>query len=140
MFKFFLISPLLGKRSLSEREQNFIFDLSFFSSWFWRILQKMSPSERQKLLYFATGSSVLPALDNRVGNNGTGRLSILIFFSVLCFRHRFAKSLQRLKMIIIRHSYFLFPNRKKSLTFGGETFHFDNHGLYISAANIRDIA
>jgi len=43
--------------------------LERYKSWFWRILQKMSPSERQKLLYFATGSSVLPALDNRVGNN-----------------------------------------------------------------------
>jgi len=30
----------------------------------------MTSGERQKLLYFATGSSVLPALDNRVGNNG----------------------------------------------------------------------
>lgn len=43
--------------------------LERYKSWFWKIVLKMSSQERQKLLYFATGSSVLPALDNRVGNN-----------------------------------------------------------------------
>lgn len=43
--------------------------LERYKSWFWKIVQKMTSSERQKLLYFATGSSVLPALDNRVGSN-----------------------------------------------------------------------
>lgn len=42
---------------------------------------KMSSQERQKLLYFATGSSVLPALDNRVGNNGMS-FSLLILHTV----------------------------------------------------------
>ena len=48
----------------------------------------MTSRERQKLLYFSTGSSVLPALDNRVGNNGeedtlfsVGWIVAKVFFS-----------------------------------------------------------
>ena len=33
--------------------------------WFWSIVQKMTPLQRQQLLYFCTGSAVLPALSDR---------------------------------------------------------------------------
>ena len=36
-----------------------------FVRWFWSIVQKMTPLQRQQLLYFCTGSAVLPALSDR---------------------------------------------------------------------------
>ena len=38
--------------------------------WFWSIVRDMTPIQRMKLLYFLTGSAVLPAYDNKIGNNG----------------------------------------------------------------------
>jgi len=40
-----------------------------FKGWFWSIVRDMTPIQRMKLLYFLTGSAVLPAYDNKIGNN-----------------------------------------------------------------------
>lgn len=37
----------------------------FFFRWFWSIVQKMTPLQRQQLLYFCTGSAVLPVMNDR---------------------------------------------------------------------------
>ncbi|XP_047133859.1 uncharacterized protein LOC100207024 isoform X1 [Hydra vulgaris] len=50
--------------------------LERYKRWFWSIVIKMTPLERQKLLYFATGSAMLPALNNRVGSNEELAISI----------------------------------------------------------------
>ncbi|XP_015768582.1 PREDICTED: E3 ubiquitin-protein ligase UBR5-like [Acropora digitifera] len=39
--------------------------LNRFKRWFWSIVQKMTPLQRQQLLYFCTGSAVLPAVSDR---------------------------------------------------------------------------
>ncbi|XP_022781948.1 uncharacterized protein LOC111322968 [Stylophora pistillata] len=39
--------------------------LDRFKRWFWSIVQKMTPLQRQQLLYFCTGSAVLPAPSDR---------------------------------------------------------------------------
>lgn len=39
--------------------------LDRFKRWFWSIVQKMTPFQRQQLLYFCTGSAVLPAPSDR---------------------------------------------------------------------------
>lgn len=39
--------------------------LDRFKRWFWSIVHKMTPLQRQQLLYFCTGSAVLPALSDR---------------------------------------------------------------------------
>eukprot|EP00795_Rhopilema_esculentum_P011486 gene11486-21702_t len=43
--------------------------LERFKGWFWSIIREMTPSQRMKLLYFLTGTSVLPAFSNVIGNN-----------------------------------------------------------------------
>ncbi|EDO37117.1 predicted protein, partial [Nematostella vectensis] len=39
--------------------------LERFKRWFWSIVQKMTPLQRQQLLYFCTGSAVLPVMSDR---------------------------------------------------------------------------
>ena len=59
-------SPLATKGTLNVSKVNWKHVIFFpFVRWFWSIVQKMTPLQRQQLLYFCTGSAVLPALSDR---------------------------------------------------------------------------
>ncbi|KAL5252716.1 hypothetical protein ACHWQZ_G015469 [Mnemiopsis leidyi] len=51
--------------------------LEQFKRWFWKIVKDMTQTERQQLLYFATGSSTLPPLDHNT-ERSRDRISITV--------------------------------------------------------------